>query len=114
MMGVGRRLISCDFSSPQDGRKEWIYRFETGSGRAGRTTVKRSSLPFARLQAALRLRPRRALSSAEATNELTDQQSDDNPPKALFRYCSHRPFRFCSHHDRNFTRSGDLTLEKVP
>ena len=29
-----RRLMSCDFSSPQDGRKEWIYRFETGSGRA--------------------------------------------------------------------------------
>ena len=38
---------------------------------ACRTTVKRSGLPFARLQAALRLRPRRALSCAEARPETT-------------------------------------------
>jgi hypothetical protein len=34
------------------------------------------------VMAALRLRPRRALSSAEVTNEFTDQQSDHNPSKA--------------------------------
>ena len=111
MMGAGRRLMSCDFSSSHDGRKEWIYRFETGTGRAGRITVKRSSLPFARLQTALRLRPRRALSSAEATGEIIRLYSDDKMPKALFRFCSHRPFRFCSHHDNNqFVACGSVII----
>ncbi len=41
-------------------RGKWIFRSETGTGRACRAAMKRPSLPFARLQAALRLRPRRA------------------------------------------------------
>jgi hypothetical protein len=53
---------------------------------AGRAAVKPPGLPFARLQAALRLRPRRALSSAEATCEATQQRTVGNSPKALFRF----------------------------
>ena len=47
-------------------------RFGTGTGRGmpGRREEP-PGLPFARLQAALRLRPRRALSSAEAIYEAT-------------------------------------------
>ena len=33
MSGAGRRLISCSFSSAQDVRGKWIYRFGTGTGR---------------------------------------------------------------------------------
>ena len=43
-------------------------------------------LPFARLQAALRLRPRRALSSAEATDEITETRRTGNRVGSLFRF----------------------------
>ena len=66
MKGAGIRLISCVFSSSQDNRRE--VDFSRGSlkrqGHAG--LANQPDLPFASLQAALRLRPRRALSSAEA------------------------------------------------
>ena len=51
-------------------------------------------LPFARLQTALRLRPRRALSSAEATGQTTELRSGGNRPRPLFRFCSHSTVRF--------------------
>jgi hypothetical protein len=54
-----------------NGNGEGIFRFGTGTGRACRAAVKQPSLTFARLRTALRLRPRRALSSAEATKEIT-------------------------------------------
>ena len=66
---------------------------------ACRAAGERPSLPFARLQAALRLRPRRALSSAEATGDSICCLLVDKRPKALFSFCSHRPVSFCSHHD---------------
>jgi hypothetical protein len=44
----------------------WIYRFAADTGRASRAGAGQPDLPFIRLQTALRLRPRRALSSAEA------------------------------------------------
>jgi len=59
-----------------------------------RATARQPDLPFIRLQTALRLRPRRALSSAEAAKEVTHHQLPDNRLKALFRFCSHRPVRF--------------------
>ena len=43
-------------------------------------------LPFARLQTALRLRPRRALSSAEATGETTALYPGGNSTTPLFRF----------------------------
>ena len=43
-------------------------------------------LPFISLQTALRLRPRRALSSAEATEEATAIRSTGNRATALFRF----------------------------
>jgi len=52
------------------------------------------------------LRPRRALSSAEATAEITPHQKDDKMPKALFHFCPHSPVHFCSHHDTMPPRRG--------
>ena len=54
------------------------------AGHAG--LANQPDLPFARLQTALRLRPRRALSSAEATDEATEVPLADNSSAALFRF----------------------------
>src|ERR1017187_1717799 len=67
--------------------------------RASRAARRQPDWPFIRLESALRWRPRRALSSAEATNEPTGLNRVGNRAEALFRFCSHRPVRFCSHHD---------------
>ena len=53
---------------------------------ACRATAKQPGLPFARLRTALRLRPRRALSSAEAAKDYTDQKCPDNRVKPLFSF----------------------------
>ena len=52
--------------------KEWIYRLSTEAGRQhlrlSRARTRTRLLPFIRLQSALRLRPRRAVSSAGASS----------------------------------------------
>ena len=53
---------------------------------ACRAAVKQPSLPSARLQAALGLRPRRALSSAEATNETIIHPLAGKGAQALFHF----------------------------
>jgi hypothetical protein len=45
-----------------------------------------AGLPYVRLQTALRLRPRRALSSAEALGEATELRPGGNSPRSLFRF----------------------------
>ena len=65
---------------------EWIFRFEAGTGRASRTAVKRPSLPFARPRSALRLRPRKALSSGKTAKNYTDQNHAGNGVKVLFSF----------------------------
>ena len=86
MKGAGKRLISCDFSSGQTSRRQvdfslWNLKRQGHAGLANQP-----DLPFARLQTALRLRPRRALSSAEATDETTQVLTTGNSPTALFRF----------------------------
>jgi len=87
MNGAGRRLISCDFSSDQNIRRKvdvslWNLKRQGHAGLANQP-----DLPFARLQAALRLRPRRALSSAEAPASLpAGPGSKRGLAHALFRF----------------------------
>ena len=78
-------------------------RLRTGTGRACRVAAKQPGLPFARLQAALGLRPRRALCSAEATTEIISPSSNGKGTSRLFHFCSHGPVHFCSHHDTHNT-----------
>jgi hypothetical protein len=51
------------------------------AGGACPTALRQPSLPFARLQTALGLRPRRDLSSAGATDEITVPQTNGNRPR---------------------------------
>jgi hypothetical protein len=75
------------FHSRKDVKEGWIYRFETGSGRACRAAVKAAQPAVCQTSAGARvLRPRRALSSAEATDKLTVFILSGNGTKTLFRF----------------------------
>ena len=63
-----------------------FFAFELIPAGASRAAVKRPDRPFIRLQTALRLRPRRALSSAEATGEITSGQTSGKRLGALFSF----------------------------
>ena len=77
MMGAGRRLIRCSFHSREAAKRRWIERFEIDPGRACRATPEAQlGPPFVSFQAALRLRPRRAISSPEA-----DDSKDNMVPR---------------------------------
>jgi hypothetical protein len=75
------------FIGPKITEERWIYRIGTDSGR-GRPggDFAPPSLPYVRLQTALRLRPRRALSSAEAAGEFRQLRPRGNRPGPLFRF----------------------------
>ena len=79
-------------------RRKWIFRFKTGTGRADQIAAERPGLPFARLRTALRLRPRRALASAEVNTENISQPLTGRGASPLFH--------FYSHHDREFQATG--------
>ena len=66
--GCGKPMSELKFFMARKIAERWILRFGTDSGRrAGPAAgAPPPSLPYVRLQTALRLRPRRALSSAEA------------------------------------------------
>jgi hypothetical protein len=88
------------FIGPKLTGEAGFFAFElTPAGGPARRWEATAELPSVRLQTALRLRPRRALSSAEATGETTELCPHGNSPGSLFRFCSHSPVRFCSHHD---------------
>jgi hypothetical protein len=82
-------------------RKNGFFSLELApAGHAGPPT--RPDRPFARLLAALRLRPRRALSSAEA------RQASCQDLQAATETLNKGPlFQLCSHHD---TKSHDIQL----
>ena len=66
--------------------EEGFIALELAPAGACPAALRRPSLPFARLQAALRLRPRRALSSAEATDEFIEDSFLRNGGRALFHF----------------------------
>jgi hypothetical protein len=66
--------------------KDGFIALELAPAGACRAAWMQPSLPFARLQAALRLRPRRALSSAEATGKTTLPHPSDKRLQALFSF----------------------------
>ena len=77
---------------------------------ARRATLRRPALPLIRLQSALRLRPRRALSSAEVAQDYhlqdTEQGGHFRSPVLLARpVLLTTPVRFCSHRDNQKTVS---------